>query len=167
MPTQTGEFTDKEQKFMEAYIRTSDRVYAEKQAGLRSRSGYAILSRPACMDFIVKRQRARMAHDALPLAVATVIEVMGNPKAPANARVSAAREVFNQVLGKDETDGAGSSKEPHEMSAEELAEAISKLESVAAGRARQVEPSPGAMAGATEKGGPDQLPAAPPDDVFS
>ena len=99
-----------------------------------------MLKRPEVQREIVAQQTARMTAEALPLAVQTLINVMGSDKAPAAARVQAAKVVIDRTLGVGE---GGQAKEIHELTPEELAMAINKLEAQAASMATPVnEPNP-------------------------
>ena len=138
MPDRAGRLTRGEQDFLAAYSSNGfDRAAAEKKAKLAPRSGYAVLARPEIQRQIVAAQLARLTNDALPLAVDTVISVMTNEKAPAAARVTAAKVVFDRIL--PETGDAGS-KEAHEMTPEELAARINALTAAAASKAKDVTP---------------------------
>lgn len=83
---------------------------------------------------IARLQAKRLFDEALPLAVDCIVGLLRNPKAPAGAQVQAAKLVFDRTLGSTDAQG----REPHEMTGEELARAIAELESVAAGRARDI-----------------------------
>lgn len=143
MPLKNGAFTPKERKFLDAYAATGSRELAEKKAGYAPTMAWQVLQREDVQREIVARQVAIMTSEALPVAVATILEIMRNPKAPAAARVQAAKLTFDRVLP---SQGDTGGKEPHEMTPEELAAAIDKLESIAAGKARAIEP-PEAPAG--------------------
>ena len=80
-------------------------------------------------------QTARLTTEALPIAVGTLISVMQSDKAPAAARVQAAKVVIDRTLGTGE---GGQAKEIHELTPEELAMAINKLEAQAASMATPV-----------------------------
>lgn len=135
MPRKDGSFTRGEVAFIAAYAEHGDRVRAEKSAGLAPRSGYDILERPEVLAKIRARQLARLTSDALPIAVATVIEVMQSAKSPAAARVQAAKVVLDRALPQGE---GAQMKELHEMSPEEIGQAIATLEAQAASMARPV-----------------------------
>ena len=137
MPLKNGHFTPKERKFLEAYAETGDRELAEKKAKYVTGMGWQVLAREDVQREIVARQVAILTSEALPCAVNTILEIMRNPKAPAAARVQAAKLTFDRVLP---AHSDGSAKEPHEMTPEELAQAIDKLESIAAGKARAIDP---------------------------
>lgn len=140
MPIKSGALTPQEQTFVEALASSGDAAYAFKTAGYKgARNLSIVMKRPAIQAAVVEAQRARLVNEALPTAVATVLEIMRNPKAPAAARVQAAKLTFDRVLPSQAEAGA---KEPHEMTPEELAAAIDKLESIAAGKAKQIEPPP-------------------------
>ena len=69
-----------------------------------------------------------------------IFGLMGSEKAPAAARVQAAKVVLDRTLG---SAGESQTKDVHEMTPEELAQAISTLEAQAAKLATPVNvPSP-------------------------
>jgi hypothetical protein len=144
MPLKSGRFTSKEELFLQAYAETGNREVAEKRAKLAPAQGWKVLQREPIQREIVARQVAILTSEALPAAVSVVLEIMRNPKAPAAARVQAAKLTFDRVLPSHAEAGA---KEPHEMTPEELASAIDKLESIAAGKAKPMQeiegPKPG------------------------
>ena len=138
MPRKNGELTPQEQTFVDAVASTGDTAYALKTAGYKgARNASQVLKREPIQRAIVATQQARLVNEALPAAVSCILEIIRNPKAPAAARVQAAKLTFDRVLP---AHSDGSAKEPHEMTPEELAQAIDKLESIAAGKARQIEP---------------------------
>ncbi len=137
MPLQTGALTLQEKKFVEAMASSGDAAYAFKTAGYKgARNLSVVLKRPAIQKAVIELQQARLVNEALPAAVSCILDIIRNPKAPAAARVQAAKLTFDRVLPSHAEAGA---KEPHEMTPEELAAAIDKLESIAAGKAKQIE----------------------------
>jgi hypothetical protein len=142
MPLKDGSLTRGEAAFIAAYVETGDREKAERSAGLMPKSGYAVLARAEIQTQIRAQQLARLTAEALPMAVSTVIEIMQSTKAPAAARVQAAKLVIDRALPAGE---GGQTKELHELTPDELASAIATLETQAASMARPVGPSdPGA-----------------------
>lgn len=140
MPLKDGSMTRGEQAFAIAYAELGNVAAAEKKAGIAATHGYHVLKRPEVQREIVAQQTARMTAEALPLAVQTLINVMGSDKAPAAARVQAAKVVIDRTLGAGD---GGQAKEIHELTPEELAMAINKLEAQAASMAAPVnEPNP-------------------------
>jgi hypothetical protein len=138
MPRRNGELTVQEQAFVEAVATTGDPAYALKKAGYKGdRNAAQVLKREAVQRAIIETQQLRLVNEALPAAVTCILEIIRNPKAPAAARVQAAKLTFDRVLPSHAEAGA---KEPHEMTPEELAAAIDKLESIAAGKARAIDP---------------------------
>ena len=93
------------------------------------------LARPAVQAEIARQQVERLFTDALPAAVDCLVSIIRSDKAPAGARVQAAKVVLDRTLGSDE---AGKRLEPHEMGPEELAREIEKLTRIASDRAKQV-----------------------------
>ncbi len=137
MPWMDGSWTRGERAFVDAYTANGgNREKAEKTAKLAPRSGYQILARPEIQRAITQQQTARLTSDALPLAVQTLVDIMGNAKAPAGARVQAAKVVIDRAMPLHED---GRAKELHEMTPDELAAAISQLETAAAALAKPVE----------------------------
>jgi hypothetical protein len=130
-----GGLTRGELAFSEAYVRLGDREAAEKAAGIAPLSGYKVLKRPEVQREIVALQTAKLTSEALPIAVQTLIGVMQSDKAPAAARVAAAKVVLDRTLG---ANGEGQAKDLHEMTPDELSQAISKLEAQAASMAKPV-----------------------------
>jgi hypothetical protein len=141
VPRKSGKMTQQETVFARAYAATADRALA----GVVARYSRPLemadknLAKPAVQAEIAREQTARLFSEALPAAVGCLIEIITSPKAPAGARVQAAKVVMDRTLG---TDGAGQAKEPHEMTAEELAKAIDELERMASARAKPIEPEP-------------------------
>ena len=137
MPIKSGSLTPQETAFVEALAASGDPGLAFKAAGYRGKQNLpSLMKRPGIQAAVIETQRARLVNEALPCAVATILEIMRNPKAPAAARVQAAKLTFDRVLPSHADPGG---KEPHEMTPEELAAAIDKLESIAAGKARAIE----------------------------
>ncbi len=140
MPYKDGSLTRGEQAFAVAYAELGNVAAAEKKAGIAATSGYHVLKRPEVQREIVAQQTARMTAEALPLAVQTLINVMQSDKAPAAARVQAAKVVLDRTLGTGED---GRTKEIHEMTPDELAQAINTMEAQAAALAKPVSvPNP-------------------------
>lgn len=112
-------------------------------------SGYAnhtpgskALQTPHVQAEIARIQTERLFNEVLPLAVQVHIDLLTNPATPAGARVQAVKLAYDRTLGGDAT---SATKEPHEMTADELARAIddaklraAALESVKADRARPI-----------------------------
>lgn len=135
MPLKTGEMTKGETAFLAAYVELGDRAKAERRAGIAAGTGWRILARPAIQAQLVERQVTRVTSELLPLALDTLKEIMSNARAPAAARVQAAKIVVDRGLPAGED---GRTKELHEMTPDELAQAIATLEGQAAALARPV-----------------------------
>lgn len=141
MPRKSGKITPQETAFARAYAATADRALS----GVAARYSRPLeaadrnLAKPAVLAEIAREQTARLFNEALPAAVNCLVEIITNSKAPAGARVQASKIVMDRTLGED---AAGQSKEPHEMTAEEIAKRIDELERVASARAKPIEPAP-------------------------
>lgn len=146
MPLKSGALTPQEKAFIESYVVVCDAQEAAKEAGYaQPRSqGYQVLQRPHIQSEITKIQQERIANTLLPLAVNAIERLLISEKTPAGAVVQAAKLVMDRVLGESGAD----SKEPHEMTGDELANALAKLRQEAANRAKPViehEPAPNVL----------------------
>ena len=130
--------TDNETAFVQAFVATGNKHMAARMAGYKNvpMAASRNLRNPAILAEIARHQTERLFSDALPLAINCLIELVRNPKAPAGARVQAAKVIMDRTLGDGETKAA---REPHEMTGEELARAIAELEAAAAARAKPRE----------------------------
>lgn len=137
----THRLNKQQQVFVERYVATGDGKYAAEKAGYASPAPRASqnLANPAVQAEIRRRELARLFQEALPAAVQCLISVMTDAKAPAGARVSASKVVLDRTIGEPDS---GDTKEPHEMTSEELAARIKQLEDVAASRATLVDMQP-------------------------
>ncbi|CAK7259110.1 MULTISPECIES: hypothetical protein [unclassified Shinella] len=127
-----------ERRIAEVMAETGNRKFAASEAKVSYSSGAVdkAMQRPAVLNEIARIQTEKLFSELLPLAVRVHAEILADPKAPAGARVQAVKLAYDRTLGAQ--DGA-QAKEPHEMTAEEIAEAIGKLEAIAIGRAKTVE----------------------------
>lgn len=107
-----------------------------------SRSGvHATINRPAVQAEIARQHNEMLFNDILPLAVAAHKRLLSDPRTPAGATVQAIKLAYDRTLGSEE---GAKTKEAHEMTPQELAEAIATLSRIASDRARPVidaEPS--------------------------
>lgn len=115
---------------------TGSQAFAQHHAGMSSGGVSLALQRPAVQAEIARQQVERLFTEALPAAVTCLVNLIQNEKAPAGARVQAAKVVMDRTLGRDDAEGG---KAPHEMSGEELAKAIEELTRLAADKAMPVQ----------------------------
>lgn len=127
--------TRAEADFVDAYATTGDRVAAEKAAGLAPRGGYQVLARPEIQAEIARRVSAEL-HDLGQLATAKLRYLVTSDKVPAAAAFQAAKYILDRIEG-----GApgGPERDPSEMTPEELAAEIARLETRAAAAAKPVD----------------------------
>lgn len=138
MPLKDGKMTKPERAFSAHFAATGDPQYSAAKAGYGSPRQRAaeLITKPAVQEEIRRQQVARLFQEALPAAVQCLVSIMTDAKAPAGARVQASKVVLDRTLGDKEE---GQRKEPHEMSADEIAKAIDELERVAASRAKSID----------------------------
>lgn len=131
MPLKDGSLTKYEQAFCIAFAELGDREAARLRAGISVASAYQMLQRPELQREIAAQQQALIATDLFIHSVSAAREIVTNPKSPAAARVSIIKLVWDRMAptGAD----AARALEPHEMSAEQLSEAINRLNQIVAG----------------------------------
>lgn len=136
MPDKKGRLNGSEQVFAKVYADTGNATLAAKEAGYAHprMAGSRNLSRPGVQAEIVRQQVSRLTSEALPAAVNCLISIVTNENAPAGARVQASKVILDRTV---DTKDAADSKEPHEMTGDELADAIAKLERQAADFTRE------------------------------
>ena len=138
MPLKNGALTSGEKAVAEALAATGSLAYARAKSRLSPNHVARVAARPAVQAEIARIQTERLFSEALPAAVDCLVSIRRSDKAPAGARVQAAKVVLDRTLGSDE---AAKAKDPAEMTPEELAGAIAELEAVAAGKAKVVSAS--------------------------
>lgn len=137
MPLKNGHYTKQENRFIDEMVRTGDKTYSATKAGYaHPRSNGATIAAKDTIDAAIRqRSAARLQNEAVPIAIDVLIEIMLDRKQPGNTRVNAADKTmkYANVAGE-----AGEGKEPHEMTADELARAIERLNQIKADRARPI-----------------------------
>jgi hypothetical protein len=93
------------------------------------------LARPAVQAEIARQHNEMLFNDILPLAVAAHKRLLSDPRTPAGATVQAVKLAYDRTLGSEE---GAKTKEPHEMTPDELAQAIATLSRIASDRAKPV-----------------------------
>jgi hypothetical protein len=142
MPFKGGALTPAEQTVAQALAETGSTTYARQKARISAPHMSKLTARPAVQAEIARIQTELLFTEALPAAVQCLVSIIRSDKAPAGARVQAAKVVLDRTLGSDE---AGKAKEASEMTPDELAREIEKLTRIASDRAKQVidvEPNP-------------------------
>jgi phage terminase small subunit len=116
----------------EVVANACNQTEAAKRAGFGTpRQAAYVLSRTPHVQAAIRQERARMFDaDLANVAAATLRSVMTDSEAPAAARVSAARTVLEvtRELGRRQDD-QDADKQLHEMTPDELAGLIDKLDS--------------------------------------
>lgn len=143
MPQKEARLTPRQSMFARRLAQGQAVSEASKLAGYGDHTGGVRAAQtPHVQAEIARIQTERLFNEVLPLAVQAHIDLLTNPATPAGARVQAVKLAYDRTLGGDAT---GSDKQPHEMTADELARAIddaklraAALESVKADRAKPV-----------------------------
>lgn len=138
MPLRNGKMTRPERAFAANYASTGDKRYSAAAAGYSSpqQRSDELVQKPAILAEVARIQQEKLFNELLPLAVKVHADILGDPKAPAGARIQAVKLAYDRTLGSQE---GAQAKEPHEMTSEEIATAIAELERVAFSRAKPLE----------------------------
>lgn len=135
MPLKSGQLSPTERAVSDAMAATGNVRYAAAETGMTVNSVRRAVARPEVQADIARRQTELLFTEALPAAVQCLVSIIRSDKAPAGARVQAAKVVLDRTLGSED---AGKQREPHEMSPDELAKEIDKLTRIAADRAKPI-----------------------------
>lgn len=135
MPLKNGRLTAAERGVAAEMANTGSPAFAATKTGLSLSGVRQALARPAVQAEIARQHNEMLFRDILPLAVAAHKRLLSDPRTPAGATVQAVKLAYDRTLGSEE---GARSKEPHEMTPEELAEAIATLSRIASDRARPV-----------------------------
>lgn len=135
--------TRRQRAFAQAFASTGHAAEAAAKAGFAGRQGGSeALAKPHVQAEIARIQTERLFNEVLPLAVQVHIDLLTSPTTPAGAKVQAVKLAYDRTLG---VEGADKTKQPHEMTPDELAKALAEaklkaaaLESVQADRARPI-----------------------------
>lgn len=130
--------TRQEARFAEAVVSTNNPVFAASAAGYAQPPSAAtkLMARPTVIAEIRRVESERLFGQLLPAALDLLQRVLTDDKENSRTRVAAAKIVLDRTLGA--ADLAADAKEPHEMTADELAARILRL------RQRQAELAEGA-----------------------
>lgn len=118
---------------------------AAREAGFAfpSQEAYRLMRAPHIQAAIRERQRRLIAVSGTNVALKTLMDVMQDPKAPASARVSAAKVMFDAAGISASKDAGGAGKPLHEMTYAELAAMVQKANDE--GARRLSAPIPGVI----------------------
>lgn len=136
MPDTKGRLTPQERVFAKHFASTGDGRYSAEKAGYGSpaQRASANLGKPAVLDEIRRNARKRLETEGAEVGVSVLVEIALDSRQPGGTRVRAATElVKHSGVGRGDD---GQAKEPHEMTAAEIQQAIDKLERVAGDRAK-------------------------------
>lgn len=137
MPLKGGKLTPMERAFSEKMVATGDPVYAAEKAGYSSPHARASqnMANQAIVDDIRKKCLKQLNDGILPLAIEQHEKLLKDPLTPAGARVQAIKLAYDRTLGAGDD---GSTKEPHEMTSEEIDRRLAALRAEAANRSKPV-----------------------------
>lgn len=136
MPKKGGVLTPQEREYIATYVATGSTTEAGRAAGLAmpEKNASRVLARPAIAGEVARLQMERLTNEILPLAVDVHCRLLKDPKTPGGVLVQAVKLAYERALGA----GAMEGKEPHEMTADEIATALQALKREASNRAKPV-----------------------------
>lgn len=148
MPLKNGRKTVQEATFIGFAAKTGDAVYAARMAGYADpvKRAYDKTHDPAVMEAVRKAQVTRLNNDLLPKSLDLLEKVILDDKEATRNRITAAQTVLKYSLGQSE---GADSKEPHEMTPQELQSRIDALRKAMSDKAVQV------IEGKASEPGPD------------
>ena len=140
-----NEFTDKQDKFIYNLVTLGNNpTQSARLAGYADagQSAFNLVHSPKMIARIRQERHKVYQTDLAPVAVRTLKEVMQDTEAPSSARVAAARSCLELAgdLGKHSQANTRNDKSLSDMSVEELAGIIDKLEGEAVKQARDITP---------------------------
>ena len=138
-------FTDKQNQFVHNLVRLGNNpTQSARLAGYAdpSQSAFNLVHSPKMIARIRQERHKIYQTDLAPIAVQTLKEVMQDTEAPSSARVAAARSCLELAgdLGKHSQANQKADKSLSDMSVEELASIIDKLDGETVRLAKDVTP---------------------------
>lgn len=126
-----------EREFSAKMASSGDPVYAAEKAGYSHphQAASKNLANPTIADDIRKRALHDLVNTILPLAIKTHEFLLTDKNVPAGAKAQAIKIAYDRTL---DVNDEGRTKEPHEMTADEIERRIQKLRQEAANRAKPV-----------------------------
>lgn len=117
------------------YAQTGSVRQAEAAAGYAHQSGYAALRNPEVLAEVTREQQRKLVGDALPAAVAALVDVVTNPNERGSSRTAAAKVILEYTIGRPDS---GVEKALDAMTDAELMEALQEAKSRRASLAREI-----------------------------
>lgn len=137
MPDKKGRFTKQEQVFTAALAQSGDAAFAAWKAGYRSETSLLKAQNPAILAEVERINLQNMAENIAPAW--TAIRDALKPEAHPGYRSKTAMWLIE--LSKKWNDNGGEGTDPAEMTPEQLAEAIVRLEAFKAAKAVDITPA--------------------------
>ena len=139
-------FTDKQNQFVHNLVRLGNNpTQSARLAGYADprQSGFDLVNSPKVIARIRQERHKIYQTDLAPLAVQTLKDVMRDTEAPSSARVAAARSCLELAgdLGKHSQANSKSDKSLADMSVDELASIIDKLDGEKIKLAKDITPT--------------------------
>lgn len=126
---------------MQYQAATGDPTYSAAKAGYSSPQprGSQNMANQAVAAAVRAEQMRRLVNDLLPLALNTLETALTDDKVPWGAKMTGVKITLDRVYGADDK---GERKDPSEMTADELQQAIERLRQEAGNRAKTIEAAP-------------------------
>lgn len=137
MPKKGGKLTPQERTFARHLAATGNQTEAARKAGYAhpAVAGSTVAARPLVAAEAQKISMARLQNEVLPLAIERHLAILADKKANGPTLTKAIELAYKYGFSGD---NAARDKQPHEMTGEELAEAIAALKRAAADKAKPI-----------------------------
>jgi hypothetical protein len=137
----TAGLTDKQAQFLQAYIQHGDVQRASITAGYSTpQTGYGVLRTPNVQKALHDMRSRLIATEGATLAYQTLLDLL-KPTNPGNVRLGAAKYLMD-AAGHGAKPDSAREKSLQDMTADELAATIAKLDQALADRADGAKPVP-------------------------
>jgi hypothetical protein len=125
LPRKNGHLTASERTFAEVFAATGDQAYAGRKAGYVGSAGPSLAAKRPEVQAEVERQRAARLDAMVDKAIKTIDDCMDSKTSTWTNKLVAAEIVLDR---RDKAKEAGFSKEPSEMTWDELTATIKALQ---------------------------------------
>lgn len=137
MPIKGGKLTPRERALAKHYAATGNKTEAARKAGyaVPHIAGSEVMARPAVAAEAQRISLARLQNEVLPLAIERHLRLLTDKKTSGPTLSKAIELAYKYGFN---SDSVAKDKQPHEMTGEELAEAIAALRRAAADKAKPI-----------------------------
>lgn len=138
MPYKNGRITTLERQVARLAVEPPTAEAVAHKLGRDSGQIRSVLGRPAVLTEIARIQEERLVRDLLPIALDVLRDIASDARAPAGARVQAAKVIVDRSFTQAGIDGGKAGDDQSQMTPEQIGRAIAELERARADLLRPV-----------------------------